>query len=58
MVSAAILVRDRVNGIITLLQFLTTKVSWSVNEWQSKRLEFRCREIEVHRRLVGDGRFK
>ncbi len=46
------------NGIMTPLHFLITTVAWGVNEWQSKRIEFLCREIEVYRRLVGDGRLK
>ena len=46
------------NEIITPLQFLITTVAWGVNEWQAKRIEFLCREIEVYRRLVGTGRLK
>ena len=46
------------NKVITPLQFLITTVAWWVNEWQAKRIEFLCREIEVYRRLVGTGRLK
>lgn len=46
------------NAIMTPLHFLITTVAWGVSEWQSMRIEFLCREIEVYRRLVGDGRLK
>ncbi len=39
------------NEIMTPVQFLITTVAWWVNEWQAKRIEFLCREIEVYRRL-------
>ena len=35
------------NKIITPLQFLITTVAWWVNEWQQKRIEFLCREIDL-----------
>ncbi len=46
------------NELMTPVQFLITTVAWWVNEWQAKRIEFLCREIEVYRRLVGTGRLK
>ena len=46
------------NGIMTPLHFLITTVSLWVNDYQAKRIEFLCREIEVYRRLLGDGRLK
>ena len=46
------------NEIMTPVQFLITTIAWWVNEWQAKRIEFLCREIEVYRRLVGTGRLK
>lgn len=46
------------NEIMTPLHFLITTVSLWVNEYQAKRIEFLCREIEVYRRLVGTGRLK
>ncbi len=46
------------NEIMTPVQFLITTVAWWVNEWQAKRIEFLCGEIEVYRRLVGTGRLK
>lgn len=46
------------NENMTPLNFLITTIAWGVNEWQAKRIEFLCREIEVYRRLVGDGRSK
>ena len=44
------------NNILTPLHFLVTTIGCWINDWQSERIAFLCKQLEAYQRIAGTGR--